>query len=72
MNKLIDAISEALLTHWQVIVGGIVFYTGKDLLGAEHAGYWGHQIGTYLQDISLYVIGFKAVSSVYAPAVVAK
>jgi len=49
--------------HWQFVVSGFLYFTGKDLLGASHDNYWVQQSGLWCMDIAIYVMGFKAVAA---------
>jgi hypothetical protein len=68
MNKLFDSICQQIVNHWQFILGGLMYFLGKDILSAAEQNYWSVQIGHFMQDVSVFVIGFKAVSGVYTPA----
>ena len=65
MKQLLEKLSPYVLAHWQFALGGLLFYVGKDLL---HSGHF----ASFLQDFSIGVIGFKAVSGVYTPAQLSK
>jgi hypothetical protein len=60
--KIFNTISNFINDHLQVVLGGVIFFVGKDLFSVAVHNFWLMQVGNFLQDLSLYVIGFKAVS----------
>jgi hypothetical protein len=48
--------------HWQVIIGALLYYTGRDILSASHNIYWVMQSGQWMMDIAAAVFSFKAIN----------